>query len=476
MFIHCTNKKPWELNTVCYSLPTTRVLHVTWPRLLQIQTIHSKVSLYRAYRPGLQFCRRTGAHESSARFVGIPSSGNLTFQFCKRASNLQKPLIQQPWEVMWAAILLSTIAAALCIALCAKETASKDILGAFSKRTAELHRVSKNHRSFLRIYDQYTYIEHNDSVVLKDFGLKKLSKLRFLHIPKTGTTLAATFAHYCCDLDGVFVDVVRQFLSLVPGPVLPKVCNMECFQCQPRSPNGDPWAHIPYRQGVDSHQMTIAVFRQPESRLASQLAYMQVIGPKLSMSFGFRRLDSHILYHLLSYNYDASLSHYLNILQTGIDKSTAPSALRDSAYGLTPQNASIRLLNYNSPTFMKLAESCVQLQSKLKVPPLAPVALYNLSNSADILHDRLRNHFGSNSAAMEDFMYCGMRAAVHYPGLQGCQTRMVLGRSCVDSYTLTERDVAEAKRRLEEEFAFVGKELVCACVRCPAECRDMAPV
>jgi hypothetical protein len=189
------------------------------------------------------------------RFVRIPLSGTLTFQFCTRASSLQKPLIRQPWEVMWAAILLSTVAAALCIALCAKETASKDILGAFSKRTAELHRVSKNHRSFLRIYDQYTYIEHNGSAVLKDFGLKKLSKLRFLHIPKTGTTLAATFAHYCCDLDGVLVDVVRQFLSLVPGPVLPRVCNMVCFPMPTKEPK---------RRSLGAHTLSARCGREPK--------------------------------------------------------------------------------------------------------------------------------------------------------------------------------------------------------------------
>jgi hypothetical protein len=322
-------------------------------------------------------------------------------------------------------------------------------------RLDELHRVSKLHRSFQRIFDQYEYIELDSSTIIAEYGVKRQKELRFLHIPKTGTTLAATMVHYCCLMDGVYVNVLRQFNSIIPGHAVPKVCDMECFGSQPRSPNGDPWAHIPFRTGIDTSH-TIAMFRQPESRLASQLAYMQIIGPKLAMSFGFRRADAHILYHLLTYNYDDKLKLYLAAATTNSEKHLFPTVIRDGAYELSVNNSQHRSANYATGKYLSLAEECVKLQEKLKIQPTESTKLYNLSYSASIIQVRLQQHFQADADGLEIFQQCGMRAAVNYPGLMGCQTRMVLGRNCFDSYTLTERDIAEATRRVREEFLFVG--------------------
>jgi hypothetical protein len=328
-------------------------------------------------------------------------------------------------------------------------------------RLDELHRVSKTHRSFLRIFDQYEYVELDSTTIIADYGAKRQKELRFLHIPKTGTTLAATMVHYCCLMDGVYVNVLRQFNSIIPGHAVPKVCDMECFGLQPRSPNGDPWAHIPFRSGIDTSH-TIAMFRQPESRLASQLAYMQIIGPKLMISFGFRRVDTHILYHLLTFNYDAKLSQFLQAAKANNEKYMFPTVIRDGAYELSTNSSQQRSANYATGKFLSLAEECVKLQEKLKIPPSEATKLYNLSYSANTIQTRLQQHFQVDTKGLESFQLCGMRAAVNYPGLVGCQTRMVLGRNCFDSYTLTARDVSEATRRVREEFLFVGT----LCVTC----------
>lgn len=45
----------------------------------------------------------------------------------------------------------------------------------------------------------------------------------------------------------------------------------------------------------------------------------------------------------------------------------------------------------------------------------------------------------------------------NYMGIPSCQTKMVLGHNCGTEVPLTEEDLAEAKRRVTDEFAFVGK-------------------
>lgn len=335
---------------------------------------------------------------------------------------------------------------------------SSNILHAFHERMSERHRNSKTHSSFVRIHEQYGYEECNSSYIVKDYGPNKAKRVRFLHIPKTGTTLGATFTHYCCAVDGVFVDVLRQFNSIIPPEVITKVCDPVCFGTQPRSHNGDPWSHIPHRHPLDSGA-AIAMFRQPEARLASQLAYMQVLGT-FSSAFGFRRLDISILYHLISFYYDSALTHNMNLLihpQSHIGQTL--TELRESPYGLSANNTKERVLSFSDAKFLSMATNCVNLQTTLNVPAYttATAAQYNLSHSVNGFYTRLEQHFHGNATAIEEFQLCGLRAAVHYPGILGCQTRMILGRSCFDTYKLTEDDVREAKRRLSEDFLFVGK-------------------
>jgi hypothetical protein len=43
-----------------------------------------------------------------------------------------------------------------------------------------------------------------------------------------------------------------------------------------------------------------------------------------------------------------------------------------------------------------------------------------------------------------------------YPGIAGCQTKMIVGQPCAAFYNVSLADVVEAKRRITEDFAFVG--------------------
>ena len=51
---------------------------------------------------------------------------------------------------------------------------------------------------------------------------------------------------------------------------------------------------------------------------------------------------------------------------------------------------------------------------------------------------------------------CKWKAAALYPGLTGCMTKMVIGRGCCDKYDITRDDMKEAKRRIKQDFAFIG--------------------
>jgi len=315
-----------------------------------------------------------------------------------------------------------------------------------------LHKRSKEHRSFKRIYDEYTFIEHTNISLLKDYDDRSLKQFRFVHFPKTGTTFAATMIHYCCPgLDYQYANALRQFNTFLPSFTLSSVCDSGCFGIQPRSKNGDPWAHIPYRAGagLDSNNVAVGMFRSPEARLASQLSYMQVMGPKLSTSFGFRRFDGQVLHRLLSCSYDNGLRSLLN-------REQIPTKLEKYAFDLTSADTHRELQFTNTP-FVKQALKCIELQSTLNLTPALLNTMQDMNTTIFASKKLLEQHLVDRPEVMGALVQCGREAVVLYPGLQGCQTRMLLGRTCFDSYSLTAADVNEAKRRLSDEFLFIGK-------------------
>ena len=49
-----------------------------------------------------------------------------------------------------------------------------------------------------------------------------------------------------------------------------------------------------------------------------------------------------------------------------------------------------------------------------------------------------------------------LKTYAEWPGIAGCQTKMVLGKTCSSVYSLSAADLEEAKRIVENEFLFVG--------------------
>ena len=82
----------------------------------------------------------------------------------------------------------------------------------------------------------------------RDYGAKTLQRVRFIHLPKTGTTFAATVVHYGCDkTDNVYIDVMVKLNSMVPFPwKLDKTCQERILVAKSR--NGNWWTHAPFRE------------------------------------------------------------------------------------------------------------------------------------------------------------------------------------------------------------------------------------
>ena len=327
---------------------------------------------------------------------------------------------------------------------------------------------SASHKVFKRTFKRYTYYSHFNVSVLKDYGEKKQPKLRWMHIPKTGTTFGATVLHYCCtQLDDKFVDVIAPFSTVIPSHSVGKLCG-ECFRAQPRSLNGDPWAHIPFRTGLDSH-ISIAIFRNPVSRLASQLIYMLVLGKPMSRSFGFRYVEADVLVPLLlgtKPNMGPDLLDKIKLL--AINGTTKKTLMLVNDYMYAKHR--LKVVDFKNSPFVNRVKECIAMVDSGDNETTAGQRLFGSGSGKtgaltaggealtdNSLRDTSASTKPSRSTVTVALKHCAWQAAVQFPGLEGCQTKMLLGRSCYDPFLLTAADLDEAKRRLREEFLFVGK-------------------
>jgi len=104
--------------------------------------------------------------------------------------------------------------------------------------------------------------------VVKDYGPKSLAKVRFLKFPRTGVTFAATVLRYCCEN----TDSTRPF-DLVSKDYIwkrDKSCKKRLILAS--GPNSF-YQTIPLR--YEDTGYTVAMFRNPIDRLASQLRWMR---------------------------------------------------------------------------------------------------------------------------------------------------------------------------------------------------------
>jgi len=251
---------------------------------------------------------------------------------------------------------------------------------------------------------------------LRDYGDRTLDHVRFIHVPKTGTTFAATVVHYVCDaMDKVHVDVMVKLNSLVPQPwKLDKTCRKRILVAKSR--NGNWWAHIPYRE--EDKGFAVAIFRRAHSRMVSQLMHMNGLMGQMIAFIGIDDPDVPAI-HMCMRNPTKAFNpksqpfppDYISAPKPMLP-TTCSSAARDE---------------YVAARFTQVKEVMERCMSDNEVHT----------------EQKRRN-------------LCKWAALAHWPGLEGCMTKMVLGRNCCEKCPITQADVEAAKERLSKDFAFVG--------------------
>lgn len=124
--------------------------------------------------------------------------------------------------------------------------------------------------SLLKVYYSANSSSPFKFAVLKEYGKKTLSQIRWLHIPRTGVGIGSTILHYACEnLNHVPVTLSINIKS--PRPWLKD----DTCQDVIRFSDGfqDILINIPLQ--TQDYGNAVGMFRSPRSRLASQLLYMR---------------------------------------------------------------------------------------------------------------------------------------------------------------------------------------------------------
>lgn len=248
--------------------------------------------------------------------------------------------------------------------------------------------------------------------LVQAYGEKKASQLRFMHIPRTGVTFINTMVHFCCENVADIVIDARAKYDIQPWKLDPT-----CRRClkQPITSNGEYWSYYPYIAEHDRGR-AVALFRNPLARIASQIVEMRSLRGMM-VSLGISKADAEVFTELTGNKFNETYSSFVAYLGA---KGELTKVNRDAVHQQQYQD------------FLKVSEDC-----------------YN-----EIFTKKNRN--------MNLIEVCRWQMSARYPGIRGCQTRMVLGKNCIDSYQITQKDVELAKTRLKDDFAFIGK-LIAIC-------------
>ena len=311
--------------------------------------------------------------------------------------------------------------------------------GTLSQRTYK-HMLSKLEETKLQAYLSPT--PPSPAIVVQDnFGNKSLSQVRFLHIPKTGTTFAATVIHYCCNyLNDIHIDV----LTKDPNQKLWGL-DPSCRSCmkQPASINGDYWAHFPFLPDIDNgHAVTI--LRDPLKRLASQISHMRgLMGMMKSFGVSDDR-DIEALAKIMTNQFTMSPT----------TTSTAANSTKNiTNSGKASAKAFLTSLGRNTDMFpMSFIDKVNHCYHDIdqKDQEISKIAV--TSSNGTVIKNQLQKE---RTKLMRS---CRWSMIALYPGLLGCQTRMIIGRPCFDlQKSLSNEDITLAQERITREYAFVGK-------------------
>ncbi|RYH28742.1 hypothetical protein EON65_11090 [archaeon] len=252
--------------------------------------------------------------------------------------------------------------------------------------------------------------------VLSSNGPRKLPQLRYMHIPRTGNALVATAVHYCCNnLGNILIDNKMRYET---QPWKLDVSCRVCFR-QPITSNGECFSSFPYIHLHDEKKV-ITMMRNPLERIASQIVEMRSLRGMM-VSWGITSNDADVFVHVVTNRFTNTYDDFVHYLQT-----------KASFHALLSSNKATKELSKHYREFLGVVRQCYD-GFHLAIPHL------------DIKQ---------NFSYVEN---CRYLSAAHFPGIKGCMTRMVLGYNCLDvGYSISPSDMLEAKRRLNESFAFVG--------------------
>lgn len=287
-------------------------------------------------------------------------------------------------------------------------TDGKPVVGVINGRIYSIYNTTNNIPSLLHSFDGFRASKYaKPSHFIKDYGPKKVNKLRFLHVPKAGKAFASVMIHYCCTLlDEYEVDPTMPF---VLKQYQPWRFDPTCRSClhQPVSGNGDYFAHFPFITGVDEGH-TVFLLRKPLDRLAFHIDQMRgLLG--LMVAFGMTESRAQQLGKILSGRIADGLTSIFNI-------PTLYPSMDLTKFIAHPWSA----------LFVSKASECIA------------VSLNKTSNPSK-------------------FEACRWQLAALFPGIQGCQTRMIIGRNCIDELPMTDADLSAAKQRLSDgSILFAG--------------------
>lgn len=161
--------------------------------------------------------------------------------------------------------------------------------GSGSKRRSSLRREDSvamdSYDSIDFRIDHRSLSEYNTSFVLtdlRDYGPKTLEKLRWLHFPRTGSGFASTILHYACN-EGL-IDEKRNNFEMKRKQ--PWTYNSECEEKILGKTNFYKTAPLLYEE----NKYTVAMFRNPLERFASQLRWMRSM-VRFVVSYGVAEED-----------------------------------------------------------------------------------------------------------------------------------------------------------------------------------------
>ena len=111
-------------------------------------------------------------------------------------------------------------------------------------------------------------------------------------------------------------------------------------------------------------------------------------------------------------------------------------------------------IKYHS--FVTLLQSCIPyLPSDIQ---LMTTINENDDDDNDKNDNKIPDWVRSNTKHIYEIEQCRWLLLASYPGMKGCQVKMLLGYSCLEHRVeITAAHVTLAKTRLAEEFAFFGK-------------------